>query len=290
MSTSPWFSNLENPLTVDKLRSEATEQMGAMALGKSLLPCYNTGRVAKFHPRTHAESDKLLMPIRILLIDDEPIMGKMLSETFVPPDFEFAFAMSGQEGLRMAYQFQPDLVLLDIMMPGMSGWEVCERLREFSTVPIIVLTALGQIQDKVRGLDIGADDYITKPVDLEELKARVLALLRRAAIGGTDESPLYRVGGGYLVVDPITRRVRVNDEEITLTPTEYNLLLFFITNAGRPLSYQEILDNVWGPGYDKALSNLKLYVLYLRRKIEPDPHNPTYIINERGVGYQFAKT
>ncbi len=152
-----------------------------------------------------------------------------------------------------------------------------------------MLTALGQIQDKVRGLDIGADDYITKPVDLEELKARVLALLRRAAIGGAEESPLYRIGGGYLVVDPITRKVRVNDEEITLTPTEYNLLLFFITNAGRPLTYQEILENVWGPGYDKALSNLKLYVLYLRRKIEPDPQNPTYIINERGVGYRFAK-
>jgi len=230
------------------------------------------------------------MPIRILLIDDEPIMGKMLAGTFVPPDFEFTYAASGKKGLRLAYQFQPDLVLLDIMMPGMSGWEVCERLREFSTVPIIVLTALGQIQDKVRGLDIGADDYITKPVDLEELKARVLALLRRAAIGGTEESPLYRVGRGYIVVDPITRRVRVNDAEITLTPTEYNLLLFFITNAGRPLSYQEILDNVWGPGYDKALSNLKLYVLYLRRKIEPDPQNPTYVLNERGVGYQFVKT
>jgi two-component system KDP operon response regulator KdpE len=125
---------------------------------------------------------------------------------------------------------------------------------------------------------------------LEELKARVLALLRRTAISGPEESPLYRVGGGYLVVDPITRRVRVKGEEITLTPTEYNLLLYFITNAGRPLTYQEILDNVWGPGYDKALSNLKLYVLYLRRKIEPDPQNPTYIINERGVGYRFANT
>ena len=228
------------------------------------------------------------MPIRILLIDDEPIMGKMLSGAFALPDFQFEFAPGGQEGLRLAYQFQPDLVLLDIMMPGMSGWEVCERLREFSTVPIIVLTALGQIQDKVRGLDIGADDYVTKPVDLEELKARVLALLRRTAISGPEESPLYRVGGGYLVVDPITRRVRVKGEEITLTPTEYNLLLYFITNAGRPLTYQEILDNVWGPGYDKALSNLKLYVLYLRRKIEPDAQNPTYIINERGVGYRFA--
>ena len=170
------------------------------------------------------------MPIRILLIDDEPIMGKMLSGAFALPDFQFEFAPGGQEGLRLAYQFQPDLVLLDIMMPGMSGWEVCERLREFSTVPIIVLTALGQIQDKVRGLDIGADDYVTKPVDLEELKARVLALLRRTAISGPEESPLYRVGGGYLVVDPITRRVRVKGEEITLTPTEYNLLLYFITN------------------------------------------------------------
>jgi len=213
----------------------------------------------------------------------------MLAETFCPPDFEFAFTQNGREGLHLAYQFQPDLILLDIMMPGMSGWDVCQRVREFSTVPIIMLTALGQTADKIRGLDIGADDYITKPVDLQEIKARVLALLRRAAIGDHTDTPLYRVDGGYVTIDPITRKLRVKGQEIPLTPTEYNLLLYFITHSGRLITYEEILDNVWGPGYEGAVNNLKLYVLYLRRKIEPDTQNPKYILNERGVGYRFAR-
>jgi len=229
------------------------------------------------------------MPVKILLVDDEAVVGTMLAQTFCAPEFEFASAINGREGLQLAYQFQPDLILLDIMMPGMSGWDACQRIREFSTVPIIMLTALAQTADKIRGLDIGADDYITKPVDLQEIKARVMALLRRAAIGDPSEAPLYRVDGGYITIDPITRKLRVKGQEIPLTPTEYNLLLYFITHAGRPITYEELLDNVWGPGYEGAVNNLKLYVLYLRRKIEPDTQNPKYILNERGVGYRFAK-
>jgi DNA-binding response OmpR family regulator len=228
------------------------------------------------------------MSIRILLIDDEPMMDRMLVETFCKPDFEFMSACDGREGLRATYEFQPDLVLLDIMMPGMNGWEVCQRIREFSTVPIIMLTAMGQSADKVRGLDIGADDYITKPVDLDEIRARVTALLRRTALGASASPCLYQVDGGYLTIDPITRKVCVRAEEISLTPTEYNLLLYFVTHAGRPVGYEELLDNVWGRGYEGAVSNLKLYILYLRRKIEPDPQEPRYIVNERGVGYRFV--
>lgn len=229
------------------------------------------------------------MGIKVLLIDDEPMMKRMLADVFCPPDFEFQAAADGREGLRMTYDFKPDVILLDIMMPGMSGWEVCQRIREFSAVPIIMLTAMGQTTDKVRGLDLGADDYITKPVDLEEIKARVKALLRRAALG-EQTACLYSAGGDYLTIDPIARRVRVAGRDIPLTPTEYNLLLYFITHPERPISYAELLDNVWGPGYEAAVSNLKLYILYLRRKIEPDPDNPIYILNERGVGYRFVRS
>ncbi|MBC7258954.1 MAG: response regulator transcription factor [Chloroflexi bacterium] len=229
------------------------------------------------------------MSIKVLLIDDEPMMKRMLAEVFRPPEFEFLAAPDGREGLRLAYDFRPDVILLDIMMPGMSGWEVCQRIREFSPVPIIMLTAMGQTTDKVRGLDMGADDYITKPVDLEEVRARVKALLRRAAVG-EQTACLYSIGGDYLTIDPIARRVRVAGHEISLTPTEYNLLLYFVTHPDRPLSYGELLDNVWGPGYEGAVSNLKLYILYLRRKIEPDPENPIYIVNERGVGYRFVRS
>lgn len=228
------------------------------------------------------------MSIKILLVDDEPMMSRMLAETFRKPDFEFMSARDGREGLRAAFDFQPDLILLDIMMPGMSGWEVCQRIREFSSVPIIMLTAMGQTADKVRGLEIGADDYITKPVDLDEIRARVTALLRLTALGASTTACLYRVDAGYLTIDPITRKVWVRDAEISLTPTEYNLLLYFVTHAARPISYDELLDNVWGRGYEGAVSNLKLYILYLRRKIEPDPQNPRYIVNERGIGYRFV--
>jgi DNA-binding response OmpR family regulator len=228
------------------------------------------------------------MSIKILLIDDEPMMDRMLAETFCKPDFEFMSARDGREGLGAFYDFRPDIVLLDIMMPGMSGWEVCQHIREFSTVPIIMLTDIGQTADKVRGLEIGADDYITKPVDLDEIRARVAALLRRTALGISSLSCVYQVDGGYLTIDPITRAVRVRDKELSLTPTEYNLLLYFMTHAGRPITYEELLDNVWGQGYEDAVSNLKLYILYLRRKIEADPQNPRYIVNERGVGYRFV--
>ncbi len=229
------------------------------------------------------------MSIKVLLIDDEPMMKRMLADVFCPPEFEFLAASDGREGLQQIYNWRPDVVLLDIMMPGMSGWEVCQRIREFSAVPIIMLTAMGQTTDRVRGLDLGADDYITKPVALEEIKARVKALLRRVALG-EQTACLYSAGGDFITVDPIARRVRVAGEEISLTPTEYNLLLYFITHPDRPISYGELLDNVWGPGYEAAMSNLKLYVLYLRRKIEPDPDNPIYIVNERGVGYRFVRS
>lgn len=228
------------------------------------------------------------MGIKVLLIDDEPMMKRMLADVFCPPEFEFLAASDGREGLHLTYDWRPDIILLDIMMPGMSGWDVCQRIREFSPVPIIMLTAMGQITDKVRGLDLGADDYITKPVDLGEIKARVKALLRRVALG-EQTACLYSAGGDYITLDPIARRVRVAGEDISLTPTEYNLLLYFITHPDRPISYGELLDNVWGPGYEAATSNLKLYVLYLRRKIEPDPDNPIYIINERGIGYRFVR-
>ncbi len=229
------------------------------------------------------------MTTKILVIDDKQEMTWLLERALKEEGYEVAIAHDGEEGLRRAHAGHPDLILLDVMMPKMDGWDMLRRLREFSDVPVIMLTAIGDEEDKVHGFDIGADDYVTKPFLMSELKARVRATLRRASLPPTQDSPVLVFDGGQLTIEPSSHTVTVQDTQVDLTPTEYKLLLCLASNAGRVLTYEQILDNVWGPGYEHSLNNVKLYIWYLRRKIEADPRNPVYIQTQRGVGYFFSK-
>jgi len=199
--------------------------------------------------------------------------------------FEVVKAYRADDGLRAAYRTHPDLILLDIMMPGMDGWEVCRRLRELSDVPILFLTAKDDVRDIVRGLEMGADDYIVKPYDSDELVARIRAHLRR--VPQTSVSKELVFDGGNLRINFISREVRVRGELVHLTPKEFNLLGVLARNAGRVITRSELVREAWGPEYGDAIDSLKLYIHYLRQKIELDPQKPLYILTSRGVGYRF---
>lgn len=229
------------------------------------------------------------MAAKILVVDDAPEMTTFLKHVLSREGYEVAVASNAREGLRQVHHFRPDLVLLDVMMPEVDGWHMLERLREFSDVSVIMLTAISQLDSKVRGLDTGADDYVTKPFELQELKARIRAALRRAEMVPASDSHLLRFDSSRLVIDPALHKVTVRGEEIDLTPTEYKLLLFLAYNAGQVLTYDQILDNVWGPGYEDSPTNVKVYIRRLRQKIEDDPQNPKYILTQWGTGYYMAK-
>ena len=199
-------------------------------------------------------------------------------------------ASSGREGLQKAYQARPDLIILDIMMPGMDGWEVCHRLRELSDVPIIMLTARNMKGDVVKGLESGADDYMTKPFSATELEARIQAVLRRSGNAngyGKSRSSFY--SNGYLTIDFDRRIVKVRGESVDLTPTEFKLLSCLVRNEGRVLPHRYLLTEVWGPEYADEVDYVKLYIRYLRLKIEENPSDPIYIQTESGVGYRFSE-
>lgn len=230
------------------------------------------------------------MTAKILVVDDEPEMAYLLESALIREGYEVLSALDARSGLEKAFKFQPDLILLDIMMPGMDGWEMLSRLREFSNIPVVMLTALQGVDAIVQGLDTGADDYITKPFRIQELQARVRAALRRAALPPTENAHLLLFDGGHLVIDPSARQVTVRGKRVDLTPTEYKLLLYLARNAGRTLTHEQILDNVWGPGYEDSLTNVKVFIRQLRCKIEADPSNPRYILTQRGSGYCLART
>jgi DNA-binding response OmpR family regulator len=226
---------------------------------------------------------------RILAIDDDQLLLQLIQRSLESGGYEVSIARDGQSGLQQFHEFQPHLVILDVMMPHMDGWETCRRVRDVSTVPIIMLTALGSHQDIVKGLNMGADDYLVKPFHPEELQARVEAVLRRLRMPppASDSSPL-RFGGGDLIIDPANRQVMANSEAIDLTPTEYDLLLFMAKRAGRILSTDVIFDNVWPYDADASPDSVKWYIWRLRNKIESEPRHPRYILTERGIGYRFA--
>jgi len=180
-----------------------------------------------------------------------------------------------------------DLIILDIMMPGPDGFEVCRAIRQQSSVPIIMLSARGRERDVVRALDLGADDYLTKPFGVEEMLARVRAVLRRAAVQAPTASHPPLVAGD-LEIDFATRRVSRGGREISLTPTEYNLLAHLAINAGRVLTHRALLQAAWGPEYGEETEYLWSYIRRLRRKIEPEPRNPRYILTHPGIGYSFS--
>jgi len=226
---------------------------------------------------------------RILVVDDELSIIKFLRANLESKDYEVLAAMDGAEALQTFEMELPDLVILDIMMPKLDGFEVCRRLREWSQIPIIMLSARGDESDKVKCLDLGADDYITKPFGASELIARVRAVLRRTEAAATiPTQPSFT--SGDLQINFVKRRVTVAGKEVRLTPTEYSLLQEFVLNAGKVLTHTYLLNKVWGPDYREEREYLHVFVRRLRAKLEPDPTNPKYIITVPGVGYQFKDT
>jgi two-component system KDP operon response regulator KdpE len=224
---------------------------------------------------------------KILVIDDSPDMLRIVQLCLERNDYQVFTATNGREGLQFTYSVQPDLVILDVMMPGMDGWEVLTRLREMSDVPIMMLTAKGREVDIVRGLGLGADDYVTKPFGTAELLARVQALLRR---NKTPTSPrLTRYQDNGLSIDLDRHEILLKGEPIDLTPTEFRLLSVLVRNAGKVVPHRVLLTQVWGEEYSNEVHYLKLYVRYLRQKLEETPSNPRYILTEWGVGYRFRE-
>lgn len=226
------------------------------------------------------------MAEKILVVDDEEVTIKLISMILTEAGFEVIKSYSAEDALRKAYRMHPDLVLLDIMMPDMDGWDVCRRLRELSDVPIIFVTALTRADDIVRGLEMGADDYVVKPYDTKELIARIRAHLRRVPQNTVTEELVF--DGGRLQINLLNHEVMVDGEECHLTPKEFDLLSVLARNAGRVMTRRELVTQAWGEEYADATDSLKLYIHYLRKKIEDDPANPTFLLTSRGVGYRFA--
>ena len=222
----------------------------------------------------------------ILLIEDEPQMRRFLRAGLGAQDYDLVEAETGREGLTQAAGRRPDVVLLDLGLPDTDGLEVIRRLREWSPVPIIVISARGREQDKITALDLGADDYLTKPFSVGELLARVRVALRHArrAADGTDQ-PVFEVGG--LRVDLARREVAVRDAPVHLTPTEYKLLAMLVRFAGRVVTHRQLLKEVWGLSATTQAHYLRVYMAQLRHKLEADPARPSYLLTEPGVGYRL---
>ena len=224
---------------------------------------------------------------RILLAEDEVALRDFISRNLHARGFEVLEASNGLEALAVWEREDPHLLILDIMMPRMDGLEVCQRVREHSAVPIIVLTALDAESDKVTALDLGADDYLTKPFGVEELLARVRAVLRRTQ--GEVKAPAGGVKQfGELEIDLTGHIVRLRGVEVRLSPTEFALLKELVINAGKLLTHRMLLQSVWGPEYGREAEYLRVYINRLRHKLESDPTNPRYLFTEPGVGYRFA--
>jgi DNA-binding response OmpR family regulator len=224
----------------------------------------------------------------VLVVDDEPRLVEAVAMNLELEGFEVCSASDGYEALEKLTAEVPDLVLLDVMMPEMDGFETLKRIREVSTVPVIMLTVSGEPADKVRGLDLGADDYITKPFDAREMVSRVRAVVRRAETPSPAPKTAIRVDH-YLTIDFSKHNVIVRGKETHLRPTEYRLLYHLVSNAGRVVTHETLLRKVWGYEYKDEDQYLWLYVTYLRQKLEKDPKHPEYIIGERGIGYRFKE-
>jgi two-component system, OmpR family, KDP operon response regulator KdpE len=223
----------------------------------------------------------------ILVVDDESRIVNVVRMNLELEGCRVLAAGNGREALDRVRDHMPDLVLLDVMMPGMDGFEVLRRLRQFSTVPVIMLTAKDESDDRVRGLELGADDYIGKPFDHRELVSRIRAVLRRHATPPPMPQTTLVIDE-RLTIDFARHEVLVDGEPVSLRPTEYRLLYHLVQNAGWVMPHDVLLAKVWGPEYRDESHYLRLYITYLRQKIEEDPANPRYILTERGVGYRFV--
>ena len=229
------------------------------------------------------------MSTTILLVDDDVLLCKTFELILTDMGFSVEMAHNGVDGLKKAYKLQPDVFLLDVMMPDMDGWETCQRFKEMCDVPIIMLTAIDSQENVIKGLDLGADDYIVKTVTAEELGARIRAVLRRASrssVSSGQQKPI--ITQDNLVIDFDKHEVTVDNKRVDLSPTEFRLLSVLARHKGRVLPHDFLLTQVWGPEYIGEIDYLRLYISYLRRKLEKDPSNPSLIYNEWGVGYRFG--
>jgi DNA-binding response OmpR family regulator len=223
------------------------------------------------------------MTVRILVVDDEPRYLRLLEANLLTEDYQVFTAMDGEEAIESFSANPVDLILLDVMLPRMDGFTTCQRIRQFSTVPIIMLTAKGEEQDRVRGLDVGADDYLAKPFSVMELLARVRAVLRRAQVAETGQDRFFTHEN--LRIDFARAEVWLGEQPVYLSATEYRLLLQFTHYIGKVLTAQELLTSVWGPEYRDDKEILWVTIARLRQKVEDNPHEPKHIVTRSGLGY-----
>ncbi|MCP4429121.1 MAG: response regulator transcription factor [Chloroflexi bacterium] len=224
---------------------------------------------------------------KILVVDDDVYVSHLVEATFTAEGAEVILAANGQEGLRQFYAHQPDLVIIDLMMPELDGWETSQRMLEMADVPIIMLTSLHDDENMIRGLEQGAIDYVTKPFSPRVLAARAKAALRRKTASKPVENRAYQ--DGYLAIDLHEKRVSIQDKPVKLTKTEIKLLTYLFQNAGRVLTFEQILEHVWGWEYQDSVEYVHVYVSRLRQKLEKNPKNPHYLLTEYGIGYRFEK-
>jgi two-component system, OmpR family, KDP operon response regulator KdpE len=221
--------------------------------------------------------------LNILVVDDEPAIRRFLRASLGAHGYTITEAVSGEDALRVVATSHQDIVILDLGLPDMEGVEVTRRLREWTAIPIIILSVREHEKDKIAALDAGADDYLTKPFGIGELMARMRVVLRRTAQDTSE--PVFESGG--LMMDFAHREVKIKDQLVTLTPTEYDLLRTLVKNAGKVLTHRQLLRTVWGNVYESETHILQVNISNLRHKIEPDPFRPVYIVTEPGVGYRF---
>ena len=222
---------------------------------------------------------------KILVVDDDPQIRRVMKATLVGHNYEVIEARTGEDAMEKTPHEMPNLVLLDMNMPGMGGLETCRAIRAGSDIPVIILSVRNTEKDKVAALDAGADDYVTKPFSIEELLARIRAALRRSS----PESGPHAFNSPNLDIDFEARRVRVCGKEVRLTPKEFELLRYLVAHAGKPVSHRELLQAVWGPDYGDEPEYLRVFINQVRKKIEANPAKPKYILTEPWVGYRFAE-
>jgi DNA-binding response OmpR family regulator len=229
--------------------------------------------------------------LKLLIIEDDDVLRGVLEARLTTTGHSVWTAPDGQAGLRLAYQHRPDLIVLDVMMPVMDGWETCQRLREMSDVAILMITARGGEQEVVRGLMLGADDFVRKPFSLDELELRIQTILRRTTATARSHAAgaMSFYDDGNLRIDLDRRLVIRRAKPLHLTPTEFNLLIYLVKQTDRVVPHAQLLTAVWGAEYADDTPVLSVYVRYLREKVEDDPRRPVYIHNERGIGYRFVR-
>ncbi len=225
--------------------------------------------------------------LSILLVDDDPQLVRLVRANLESVGYKVLAAMNARSALELIDMEMPDMIILDIMLPEIDGYELCQRVREFASTPIIMLTAKVEDIDKVRGLKLGADDYVTKPFNVQELLARIEAVLRRTRASEELNGPRTFTCDD-ISIDFVLRRVTIRGQEVALTLTEYKLLSQLAGNAGRVMLHPELLTRVWGPEYQDELEYLRAYIRHLRQKIEENPHQPKYILSKPGIGYIFV--